>query len=55
MFEEEYVILSKDKFTADSIKSLKGKDVTTINGTFINDLLTSNGIKYTFMIIPLNL
>ena len=26
---------------------LKGKDVTTINGTFINDLLTSNGIKYT--------
>ena len=47
LFEEEYVILSKDKFTADSIKSLKGKDVTTINGTFINDLLTSNGIKYT--------
>ena len=47
LFEEEYVILSKDKFIADSIKSLKGKDVTTINGTFINDLLTSNGIKYT--------
>lgn len=47
LFEEKYVILSKDKFTADSIKSLKGKDVTTINGTFIDDLLTSNGIKYT--------
>ena len=47
LFEEDYVILSKDKFIADSIKSLKGKDVTTINGTFINDLLTSNGIKYT--------
>ena len=47
LFEEEYVVLSKDKFTIDSIKSLKNREVTTINGTFINDLLTSNGIKYT--------
>lgn len=47
LFKEEYVVLSKDKLTIDSIKSLRGMEVISIGGTYINDLLTSNGIKYT--------
>ena len=47
LFKEEYVVLSKGKLTIDSIKSLRGMEVISIGGTYINDLLTSNGIKYT--------
>lgn len=47
LFKEEYVVLSKEVFNVHSIKSLKDKNVITINGTYINDLLTNNGIKYT--------
>ncbi len=47
LFKEEYVVLSKDKLVIDSIKSLKDSEVIAIGGTYINDMLTSNGIKYT--------
>lgn len=47
LFKEEYVVLSKDKLVIDSIKSLKDREVIAIGGTYINDMLTSNGIKYT--------
>lgn len=47
LFKEEYVVLSKDKLVVDSIKSLNGMEVISVGGTYINDLLTSNGIKYT--------
>lgn len=45
-FKEEYVVLSKDTFVVNSIKSLKNKEALTIEGSYINDLLTTNGIKY---------
>lgn len=47
LFKEEYVVLSKDKLVIDSIKSLSDREVIAIGGTYINDMLTSNGIKYT--------
>ena len=55
LFKEEYVVLSKDKLTIDSIKSLRGMEVISIGGTYINDLLTSNGINYTVYINSLEL
>lgn len=46
LFKEEYVILSKDIFVVNSIKSLKGREVITIKNSYINDILTNNGITY---------
>lgn len=46
LFKEEYVVLSKDIFVINSIKSLKDKEVKTIKDSYINDLLTNNGITY---------
>lgn len=46
IFKEEYVVLSKDKFVVNSIKSLKDKEVSILKDSYINDLITTNGIKY---------
>ncbi len=43
-FKEDYVVLSKDNYIVDTIRSLKGKDVYTVNGTYLYDYLVSNGI-----------
>ena len=43
-FEEEYVILSKDNYPMNSIRSLKGQEVYTVNGTYLYDYLSVNGI-----------
>lgn len=45
LFKEEYVVLSKDTFTVSSIKSLKDKEVSVLKDSYINDLVSSNGIK----------
>ena len=44
-FSEDYVVLSKDYFSINSIKGLKDKEVVTLKGSYLNDYLTSNGIK----------
>lgn len=46
LFKEEYVVLSKDNFTVSSIKSLREKEVSTLKGSYINDLLIANNIKH---------
>lgn len=46
LFKEEYVVLSKDTFTVSSIKSLKDREVSILKDSYINDLVTSSGIKY---------
>ena len=46
LFKEEYVVLSKETFVVNSIKSLKNKEVITIKDSYINDMIISNGIKY---------
>ena len=46
LFKEEYVVLSKDKFVVNSIKSLKDKEISILKDSYINDLATSSGIKY---------
>ena len=43
-FEEEYVILSKDNYPMNSIRSLKGQEVYTVSGTYLYDYLSVNGI-----------
>lgn len=43
-FTETYVILSKDKYVMSSIRSLKGKEVYTVNNTYLYDYLNTNGI-----------
>ena len=43
-FEEKYVILSKDNYAMNSIRSLKGQEVYTVNGTYLYDYLSINGI-----------
>ena len=43
-FEEKYVILSKDNYPMNSIRSLKGQEVYTVNGTYLYDYLSVNGI-----------
>lgn len=45
-FKEEYVILAKDAFVVNSIKSLKNKKVLGIKDSYINNLATSNGIDF---------
>lgn len=45
LFKEEYVILSKDTFVISSIKSLKDREVSVLKDSYINDLVTSSGIK----------
>ena len=44
-FKEEYVVLSKNNIVVNSIRSLKGNDVYTINNTYLYDYLTSNNIS----------
>ena len=46
LFKEEYVVLSKDKFVVNSIKSLRDKEVSILKDSYINDLVTASGIKY---------
>ncbi len=46
LFKEEYVVLSKDKFVVNSIKSLRDKEVAILKDSYINDLVTASGIKY---------
>ena len=46
LFKEEYVVLSKDKFVVNSIKSLRDKEVSILKNSYINDLVTASGIKY---------
>ena len=43
-FREDYVVLGKEYFPINSIKSLKNKKVYTIANTYIDDLLTANDI-----------
>lgn len=45
LFKEEYVVLSKDTFVVSSIKSLKDREVSVLKDSYINDLVTSSGIK----------
>ena len=45
LFEEEYVVLSKDTSYLSSIRSLKDKDVYTVLDTYLFDYLNRNGIK----------
>lgn len=46
LFKEEYVVLSKDAFDVMSPKSLIGKEVLLVKGTFINNLASNNGISF---------
>lgn len=46
LFKEEYVVLSKDSFVVNSIKSLKDREVITVKNSYINDMIISNGITY---------
>lgn len=46
LFKEEYVILSKEPFVVNSILSLKNKEVTVLKDSYINNMITNNGIKY---------
>lgn len=44
-FTEEYVILSKNNQIVDTIRSLKGMEVSTVNNTYLYDYLVSNGVN----------
>ena len=44
-FEEEYVVLSKEAFVVNTIRSLKGKEVYTVKNTYLYDLLNTNNIS----------
>ena len=46
LFKEEYVVLSKEPFVVNSILSLKNKEVTVLKDSYINNMITNNGIKY---------
>ena len=43
--KEEYVILAKDPFTVDSIRSLDNKEVYVVSNTYLDDYLGSNNVK----------
>jgi len=43
--KEEYVILSKEPFVVDSIRSLKDKEVYSVSNTYLDDFLVSNNVK----------
>ena len=44
-FKEEYVVLSKNSIVVNSIRSLKGNDVYTVNNTYLYDYLAANNIS----------
>jgi len=44
LFSEDYVVLSKDTKYLNSIRSLKDKDVYTINNTYLYTYLSRNGV-----------
>ena len=44
LFDEEYVILSKEKNYLNSIRSLKDKDVYVVSNTYLYDYLIKNGV-----------
>lgn len=44
-FKEEYVVLSKNNIVVNSIRSLKGYEVYTVNNTYLYDYLTANSIS----------
>lgn len=46
LFDEEYVVISKNVFDVTSIKSLIGKEVLVVKDTYLNDLISSMGISY---------
>jgi len=46
LFKEEYVILSKDTFVVNSIKSLKDKKIITVKDSYIGDMIISHGLTY---------
>jgi len=43
-FKEEYVVLSKENYIVNSIRSLKGKEVYAVSNTYIYNYLIANGI-----------
>lgn len=43
--KEEYVILAKEPFTVDSIRSLDNKEVYVVSNTYLDDYLGSNNVK----------
>lgn len=45
-FKEEYVVLSKDAFAINSIKSLNDREVLVVKDSYINSLVSSSGIKF---------
>ena len=44
LFSEEYVVLSKDDKYISSIRSLKDKEVSTVNNTYLYSYLSKNGV-----------
>lgn len=47
LFEEEYVVLSKDNYVIDSVRGLKDKKVLTIKNSYLNALADSSFIQST--------
>lgn len=45
LFKEEYVILSKDIFIVNSVKSLKDREVSVVKDSYIYDFVNSNGVR----------
>ena len=45
LFKEEYFVLSLNNKVVNSIRSLKGNDVYTVNGTLLYDYLNTNGVN----------
>lgn len=45
-FKEEYVVLSKDTFVVNSIKSLADKEVSIVKNSYIYNYVLSNSIKF---------
>jgi len=43
-FKEEYYVLSQEPMVVNSIRSLRGKEVYTVNNTYLYDYLKKNGI-----------
>ena len=43
-FEEQYVVLSKEPFVVNTIRSLKGKEIYTVKNTYLYDFLNDNHI-----------
>ena len=44
-FEEKYVIISKDDYIVNSIRSLKGKEISVVSGSYLYDYLSVNGVS----------